>query len=96
MMGRLLSGLGWTAAAGTVAALAFARYRSNETGKDIVTVLGNLPEELQEAQSEWRRRLQKALAEGREAAAERELRFERELEGEAPSEGKEAAPEYMV
>lgn len=78
-MSKFLSSMGWLTVIGAGATLAFAQYRSNETGRDIVTVLGNLPEELKQAEAEWQERLMRAVAVGRQAAGEREEEIEREL-----------------
>ncbi len=78
-MGRILSGMGWMTVLGGAAVMAFAQYRSNRTGRDLVTVLQNLPEELKEAQAEWQECLLAAMDAGRKAAAEKEEQIEREL-----------------
>ncbi len=81
-MGRLFFRMGWLMGLGAGAVLAFAQYRSNVTGRDLVTVLENLPQELKEAGSEWQARLKQAMAAGRQAATEREEEIERELAGQ--------------
>ena len=62
-----------------VAVLVYAQRRSAQTGRDVVTVLSNLPEELKESQVEWQGRLRKAVEIGKEAAAAREAEIDREL-----------------
>lgn len=95
-MARLFTGMGWLAAAGTAAVLAFAQYRSHETGRDMVTVLKNLPEELKQSRAEWQERVEKALQEGKQAAAEREAQIDRELSGTAETADREEVPDYIV
>ncbi len=78
-MGRLLSGMGWMTVLSGAAVLAYAQYRSNQTGKDIVTILQNLPDELKKSQAEWQQRLLTAMEAGKQAAAEKEAEIEQEL-----------------
>ena len=78
-MARLLSGMGWMTALGGAAIVAFAQYRSNQTGKDIVTIMQNLPQEIKEAQAEWQQRLLTAMEAGRQAAGEKEAEIEQAL-----------------
>lgn len=102
-MGRLFSGMGWLTVIGAGAALAFAQYRANETGRDVVTVLKNLPEELQVSAMEWQARLMQAVAEGKKAADAKEVELEQDLAGQgynrqespSPAEPMEA-PDPMV
>lgn len=93
-MGKIISGFMWTVGAGAVAVIVFARYRSNATGRDMMTVIENLPEELRLASEDCRQRLQAAFAEGKEAAARREAEIEAELAG-IENETFEA-PDYAV
>jgi Sec-independent protein translocase protein TatA len=95
-MMRLFGGLGWMAAAGTAAVLAFAEYRSRETGRDLATVLKNLPDELKQSQAEWQERLGKAVEEGKQAASRREAEIDQELTGIAKTEHKEEVPDFIV
>lgn len=93
-MGKLLSGMGWMTVIGGVAVIAYAQYRSNETGKDIVTVLKNLPEELKQSQSEWQERLMKAMEDGKQAAAEKEAEIDEKLRAQETQS--EEVPDYVV
>lgn len=88
-MGRLFSGMGWLTVLGAGAVLAFAQYRSSETGRDLVTVLKNLPEELQAAGTEWQGRLMQAVVAGKQAATEKEEEIERELAAKDPERHQE-------
>lgn len=93
-MGKMFSGFMWTVGAGAVAIVAFAYYRNSVTGRDMMTVIENLPEELREAGEEWKQRLQAAVSEGKMAAARREAEIEAELAG---VENEAAlAPDYVV
>jgi Sec-independent protein translocase protein TatA len=97
-MMKLLGGMGWMAAAGTAAILAFAEYRSRETGRDLSTVLKNLPDEFKQSQSEWQERLRKALEEGKLAANRREAEIDSELReaGAKENRDREETPDFIV
>jgi len=90
----LIKGLGWITAGAAVATIAFAQYRSSETGRDIVTVLQNLPQELKEAQAEWQQKAMDAMEEGKRAAAEREAEIDRELDVHETHE--QEVPDFIV
>ena len=77
-----------------MAVLAFAQHRSNETGRDIISILQNLPQELKEARAEWQQKAMVAMEEGKKAAAEREAEIYRELSAQEPV-GQEI-PGYIV
>ena len=83
-MGHFMSGLGKVAGLAAVAVMVYAQRRSARTGKDVVTILSNLPAELKESQAEWQERLMEAVEVGRQAAAEREAELERDLSGDRP------------
>lgn len=93
-MGKIFSGFFWTVSTGALAVVVFAHYRSAATGRDMMSVIENLPEELRQASEEWRQRLEAALAEGKEAAARREAEIEAELAGIENETFQ--APDYVV
>lgn len=93
-MGRFMSGLGMTVGVAVIAVVAYAQKRSAETGKDIMTVLSNLPDELKRSQAEWQKKLEVAVDAGKKAAAEKEAEIERELEHE--TEPQKPPVDYIV
>lgn len=93
-MGKIASGFFLTVGAAAVAVVLFARYRSAVTGRDMRSVIENLPEELRQAGEECRQRLGAAFEEGKVAAARREAEIEAELSVAGTSAGE--APDYVV
>ena len=95
MMGRFFSGLGKAAGLAAIAVAVYTQKLSSETGRDFMTVLLKLPEELKQSQAEWQKRLEHAVDAGKKAAAEKEAEIERELEdGQQPPQ---APPvDYLV
>ena len=79
---------------GGIAIIAYAQHRSNETGKDILSVLNNLPEELKQSQAEWQERLMRAMEAGKQAAAEKEAEIEQELN--AQDTQPQEVPDFVV
>lgn len=75
--------------------LIYAQKRSEKTGKDIGTVLSNLPEELQETKEQLQHRAKVALEAGKQAAAEKEAEIDRQLEEEVTS-SPQPVQDYVV
>jgi hypothetical protein len=93
-MSKLISSFGLVVGIAAAAALVYAKQRSAQTGKDVMSVLFNLPAELKESQAQWQQRLKEAVEVGKKAAAEKEAEIDRELEGEeAPVT---SVPDYIV
>lgn len=61
------------------AVMLYAQRRSQRTGRDLGTVLSNLPQELKETKAELEQKVRVALERGRRAAAEKEAEIDREL-----------------
>ena len=78
-MGKLAGKLAWTGLLAGAAILLYARNRAQQTGRDMGTVLSNLPNELKETRAELEREVKVAVDAGKKAAAEREEEFDREL-----------------
>ncbi len=78
-MGKFFSSVGLLAAAATAATVIYAQKRSQQTGRDVVDVLGNLPAELKESGSEWQQKLRLAVDAGKQAAAAKEAEIEQQL-----------------
>ncbi len=80
-MGKLISKLAWAGVIAGVAVVVYAKKRADATGRDVGTVLSNLPEELKETRNELEQDVKVAVEVGKKAAAEREIEFEKELGG---------------
>lgn len=78
----LVSKIGFTAVLAGAALLLYAKNRSDKTGRDIGTVLSNLPDELKETRGELQKEVKIALEAGKRAAAEKEAEIDRQLESE--------------
>ncbi len=78
-MSGFLAKTGLLAAAAAAAAIFYAQKRSQETGKDIVEVLGNLPAELKESGAGWQQKLMVAVDAGKQAAAAKEAEIDHQL-----------------
>lgn len=85
-MGKGVSRLGLLAAAAGALLYIYARQRAEATGRDIHSVLANLPEELRGSWAEWQASARVALEAGMKAAREREADIEESLAGGAESE----------
>lgn len=85
-MGKAASRLGLLAAAAGALLYIYARQRAAETGKDIPSVIANLPEELRESWAEWQDSARVAMEAGMKAAREREADIEESLAGGHESE----------
>lgn len=85
-MGKGFSKLGLFAAAAGGLLFLYARQRAAETGRDIPSVIANLPEELAESWAEWQSRARVAIDAGMVAAREREENIEESLAGGGGSE----------
>lgn len=81
-MGKLMGKAVWLGLAAGAAVLVYALRRSAKTGRDIGTVLSNLPEEFKESGEELQQHVEEALSAGRKAAAEREAEIDRQLNEE--------------
>ena len=81
-MGKLAAKLGWAGLLAGAAVLLYARSRAQQTGRDMGTVLSNLPNELKATRAELEREVKVAVEAGKKAAAEREEEFDRELSRE--------------
>ena len=92
-MSKLLSSTGFTLLVAAAAVVIYAQKRAAETGRDTMSVLANLPEELKQSQAVWQEKLEKAVEVGKEAAARKEEEIDRQLEEKPP-----AAPgvDYIV
>lgn len=73
------SRLGIVAGLAGAAVVIYAQRRSQKTGRDLVEVLLNLPQELKETKAELQVQLMAALDKGRQAAAQKEAEIDREL-----------------
>jgi len=93
-MGKLFSKLAWTGIVAGAALLYYAQRRAEKTGRDVGTVLGNLPNELKESRSEMEKEVRQAVEVGKKAAVEREAEFDREF-AEADS-GISPIPDFLV
>lgn len=78
----LLRGIGLLAGAAAAGAVLFARRRSAGTGRDIVEVMADLPDELRKAAAEIKVRASESITIARKAAAEREAEIDRLIEAE--------------
>jgi hypothetical protein len=67
------------------AVLMYAQRRSERTGRDVGTVLSDLPGELRETRAELEKQLRKALEMGKKAAGEKEAEIERQLSADEPA-----------
>ncbi|MFA6002006.1 MAG: hypothetical protein WC828_07850 [Thermoleophilia bacterium] len=70
------------ALAAGAAVYVYAQRRSEETGRDLGTVLSNLPQELKESSGVLKQHMGEAAIAGRKAAMEREAEIDRQLSGE--------------
>jgi len=61
------------------AVLVYAQRRSEKTGRNVGTVLTNLPDELNETRGELEQQIREALEAGKKAAAEKEAEIDRQL-----------------
>ena len=93
-MGKLAAKLAWTGLLAGAAVLLYARSRAQQTGRDMGTVLSNLPNELKESKAELEREVKVAVEAGKKAAAEREEEFERELSQD--ESGISPMPDFLV
>ncbi len=89
------SKVGLLSAAAAAAAVFYAQKRSQETGRDIVEVLGNLPAELKGSGAGWQEKLRLAVDAGKQAAAAKEAEIERQL-GEPEEQSEPAQPADFV
>ena len=93
-MGKLLSRLAWAGVIAGAAVVVYAQRRAQKTGRDMGSVLTNLPNELKETRSEMEREVKEAVEVGKKAAVEREAEFDREF-AEADS-GISPIPDFLV
>jgi len=93
-MGKLLSKLAWAGVIAGAAVVVYAQRRAQKTGRDMGSVLTNLPNELKETRSEMEREVKEAVEVGKKAAVEREAEFDKEF-AEADS-GISPIPDFLV
>ncbi|MHB9111441.1 MAG: hypothetical protein ACYC4D_02280 [Thermoleophilia bacterium] len=93
-MGKLFSKLAWAGVIAGGAVVVYAQRRAQKTGRDMGSVLTNLPNELKETRSEMEREVKEAVEVGKKAAVEREAEFDREF-AEADS-GISPIPDFLV
>jgi hypothetical protein len=97
---KFFSTVGLTIGLAGAAVWMYAQRRSQQTGRDITTVLSNLPEELKQTKSELQREMKSAMSAGKRAAAEKEAQIDRELkEAESGVPGHQThdrVPEFVV
>lgn len=78
-MGKLIAKLGWAGVIVAATAVVYAQRRAQKTGRDVGTVLSNLPDELRQTKAELEQDVKEAMEVGKKAAVEREAEFDREL-----------------
>ncbi len=83
-MSSLVSKAGFTIVIGAAAMIIYAQKRSAETGKDTMTVLSNLPDELKKSQAELKIKVEKAVEAGKRAADRKEKEIDQQLEEKPP------------
>lgn len=93
-MGKLLSKIAWAGVIAGAAVVVYAQRRADKTGRDVGSVLANLPNELKESRAEMEREVKEAVEVGKKAAVEREAEFDREF-AEADS-GISPIPDFLV
>lgn len=93
-MGKLLSKLAWTGIIAGAAVVVYAQRRAQKTGRDMGSVLTNLPNELKDTRSEMEREVKEAVEVGKKAAVDREAEFDREF-ADADS-GISPIPDFLV
>jgi hypothetical protein len=93
-MGKLFSKIAWAGLIAGAAVYIYAQRRADKTGRDVGSVLTNLPNELMETRSEMEREVKEAVEVGKKAAVEREAEFDREF-AEADS-GISPIPDFLV
>ncbi|MBI5870629.1 MAG: hypothetical protein HZB44_06715 [Actinobacteria bacterium] len=93
-MGKLFAKIAWAGLIAGAAVVVYAQRRADKTGRDVGSVLANLPNELKETRSEMEREVKEAVEVGKKAAVEREAEFDREF-AEADS-GISPIPDFLV
>ncbi len=83
-MSNLVSKAGLAIVIGAAATIIYAQKRAAETGKDMMTVLSNLPDELKKTQAELKIKIDKAVNAGKQAADRKEKEIDRQLEEKPP------------
>ncbi|MCL6106145.1 MAG: hypothetical protein M1309_02175 [Actinobacteria bacterium] len=83
-MSNLVSKAGLAIVIGAAATIIYAQKRAAETGKDMMTVLSNLPDELKKTQADLKIRIEKAVNAGKQAADRKEKEIDQQLEEKPP------------
>jgi len=93
-MGQILSKLGWGGVIAGVALVVYAQRRAQKTGRDLGSVLTNLPDELKGTRAELEQEVKYAVEVGKKAAVEREAEFDREIS--VGDSGISRMPDFLV
>ncbi|MHB1389799.1 MAG: hypothetical protein ACYCXF_00985 [Thermoleophilia bacterium] len=80
----IVSKLGMVSGLAAAVVLVYAQHRGEKTGRDVGTVLSNLPQEVNGTRDELRQQLSRAVAAGKRAAADKEAQIDRQLADEEP------------